>query len=125
MNRMDGFTVNIEQGLRNVTANQFDSHNINPAFPEEITRLQVQDLSVEESIHRKDFRGEKAFTIDCEDCKDMDDAVSIIKTSSGYRLAVHIADVSAYIPLGSELDCIASNRATSIYLSYLVGDYSS
>ena len=119
MNRMDEFTVNIEQGLMDVTANQFVSHNINPAFPEEIARLQVQDLSVEESSHRKDYRGEKAFTIDCEDCKDMDDAVSVIKTSSGYRLAVHIADVSAYIPLGSELDCIASDRATSIYLPHL------
>ena len=119
MNRMDEFTVNIEQGLMDVTANQFVSHNINPAFPEEIARLQVQDLSVEESSHRKDFRGEKVFTIDCEDCKDMDDAVSVIKTSSGYRLAVHIADVSAYIPLGSELDCIASDRATSIYLPHL------
>lgn len=50
MNRMDGFTVNIEQGLRDVTANQIVSHNINPAFPEEITRLQVQDLSEEESF---------------------------------------------------------------------------
>ena len=119
MNRMDEFTVNIEQGLMDVTANQFVSHNINPAFPEEIARLQVQDLSVEESSHRKDYRGEKAFTIDCEDCKDMDDAVSVIKTCSGYRLAVHIADVSAYIPLGSELDCIASDRATSIYLPHL------
>ena len=119
MNRKNECIVDIEQGLRKVTAYQFSIYNINPAFPEEITRLQVQDLSVEESFHRKDFRGEKAFTIDCEDCKDMDDAVSVIKTSSGYRLAVHIADVSAYIPLGSELDCIASDRATSIYLPHL------
>lgn len=114
-----GKTTDFIKGLKEVTQFQFETYNIDPLFPAKIANLQEEDLKVEKCIHRKDFRGEKAFTVDCEDCKDMDDAVSVIKTSEGYRLAVHIADVSAYVPLGSDLDQIASYRATSIYLPHL------
>ena len=114
-----GKTTDFVKGIREVTKYQFDTYNIDPSFPAEFSKLQEKDLNIEECFSRKDFRGEKAFTIDCEDCKDMDDAVSIVKTAKGYRLAVHIADVSAYVPLGSELDQIASYRATSIYLPHL------
>ncbi len=109
-------TTDFMKGIKEVTKFQFTNNGINPSFPEDIKRLREKDLSIEECSSRKDFRGERAFTIDCEDCKDMDDAVSIVRTSKGYRLAVHIADVSAYVPLGSELDEIASCRATSVYL---------
>ena len=119
MNTDYGKTMDFVKGLKEVTRYQFETYNIAPLFPAEIARLQEKDLTVEECIRRKDFRGEKAFTIDCGDCKDMDDAVSVLKTSAGYRLAVHIADVSAYVPLGSELDQVASYRATSIYLPHL------
>ncbi len=111
--------VNYLKGLNDVSNYQFETYNIDPSFPTEIANLKETDLQVEDSVRRKDFRGEKAFTIDCEDCKDMDDAVSIVRTASGYRLAVHIADVAAYVPLGSNLDKIASYRATSIYLPHL------
>lgn len=104
------------KGLRSETKFHLENYNVNPSFPDSIANLQEKDLLVEESENRKDFRGERAFTIDCEDCKDMDDAVSIVRTNGGYRLAVHIADVSAYVTPGSELDKIASQRATSIYL---------
>ena len=114
-----GKTTDFVKGIREVTKYQFDTYNIDPSFPAEFSKLQEKDLNIEECFSRKDFRGEKAFTIDCEDCKDMDDAVSIVKTAKGYRLAVHIADVSAYVPLGSELDQVASYRATSIYLPHL------
>ncbi len=119
MNTEYGKTIDFVKGLKEVTRYQFETYNIDPSFPADITRLQANDFTAEECMRRKDFRGEKALTIDCEDCKDMDDAVSVIKTSSGYRLAVHIADVAAYVPLGSELDQIASYRATSIYLPHL------
>lgn len=119
MNTYYGKTMDFVRGIKEVTKYQFDTYNIDPSFPAELSNLQEKDLKIEECFSRKDFRGEKAFTIDCEDCKDMDDAVSIVKTAKGYRLAVHIADVSAYVPLGSELDQIASYRATSIYLPHL------
>ena len=119
MNTNYGMTKDFIKGLKEVTNYHFKTYNINPAFPADIARLQEGDLCVEECNHRKDFCDEKAFTIDCADCKDMDDAVSVAKTASGYKLAVHIADVAAYVPLGSELDQIACNRATSIYLPNL------
>lgn len=102
--------------LRYETRFQMANYNVDPSFPDNIANLQEKDLTVEDCVNRKDFRGERAFTIDCEDCKDMDDAVSIVRTNAGYRLAVHIADVSAYVTPGSELDQVASQRATSIYL---------
>lgn len=119
MNRSYEKTMDFVKGLQNVTEYQFEHNNIIPDFPEEIANLKRENLQIEESSNRKDFRDEKAFTIDCEGCKDMDDAVSIKRTSNGYRLGVHIADVSAYVSLGSDLDCIACSRATSIYLPHL------
>lgn len=119
MNTEYGKTMDFVKGLKEVTRYQFETYNIDPSFPADIARLQASDFTAEECTCRKDFREEKALTIDCEDCKDIDDAVSVIRTSSGYRLAVHIADVAAYVPLGSELDQTASYRATSIYLPHL------
>ena len=118
MNTKYGKAKDFVEGLKAVTQIQFDTYNIDPQFPYEIENLTERDLAVEKCVSRKDFRGEKAFTIDCESCKDMDDAVSVIKTAKGYRLAVHIADVSAYIPLGSDLDQLSCHRATSIYLPH-------
>ncbi len=100
---------------QDIVMKQFECNGITMAFPAEIEDLTEQDLTPV-LCRRKDFRGEDAFTIDCTDCKDMDDAVSVIKTSYGYRLAVHIADVSAYVVPGSDLSALAENRATSVYL---------
>jgi len=66
---------------------------------------------------RRDLRAEETFTIDPEDAKDYDDAVSLKKTEGGgWILGVHIADVACYVKEGSQLDGEASRRGNSVYL---------
>ena len=65
---------------------------------------------------RLDLRSEVIFTIDGADAQDFDDAVSLRTTPGGLELGVHIADVSHYVRLGSELDKDARERGTSVYL---------
>ena len=66
---------------------------------------------------RLDWRNELTFTIDPEDSKDFDDAVSLKKLENGnYLLGVHIADVSYFVQQGSNLDKESQNRGTSVYL---------
>lgn len=66
-------------------------------------------------IDREDLRALTVFTIDPEDAKDFDDAVSIEKTKEGYKIGVHIADVSYFVKDGSSIDVEAFKRATSVY----------
>ena len=85
-------------------------------FPEEV--MQATE-TVPESITEKECAGrldEVMITIDGEDAKDLDDAVSLRKTKNGYVLGVHIADVTEYVKEGSALDNEAKKRGTSVYL---------
>lgn len=64
---------------------------------------------------REDLTGECIFTIDSASTKDIDDAISVSKTENGYRLGVHIADVSHFVKPASFVNQAAFNRGTSIY----------
>ena len=89
-------------------------------FPEEIMK-EVEDVPTEvdekDKKGRRDMRAIQMVTIDGEDAKDLDDAISIEKLENGmYRLGVHIADVTHYVKEKSPLDKEAYERGTSIYL---------
>ncbi len=74
-------------------------------------------ITREELSKRKDFRDFLTFTIDPVDAKDFDDAISIRNMDNGnYEIGVHIADVSHFVKEGSDLDKVAYERATSVYL---------
>jgi ribonuclease R len=76
------------------------------------------EISIEELGRRLDLRNDDVFTIDPEDARDFDDAVSLKKVSEDtLQLGVHIADVSHYVLPGSPLDNEAYKRGTSVYLT--------
>lgn len=89
-------------------------------FPEEVVEetLRIPELIQQEELtRRRDMRETLTFTIDPEDAKDFDDAISFAKIGKGlWEVGVHIADVSHYIQQDSALDIEAYQRATSVYL---------
>lgn len=96
------------------------AHELPEKFPQKVIK-EAEDVAVEipkEEIERRlDIRHLNIFTIDGEDAKDLDDAISIeILENSNYNLGVHIADVTHYVKEKSKLDKEALKRATSVYL---------
>ena len=95
-------------------------YGIHDTFSDEVMK-EVDELPnevlPEEYDGRRDLRDVEIFTIDGDDTKDIDDAISIKKLDNGnYSLGVHIADVSYYVKEGSPLDNDAMERGTSVYL---------
>ncbi len=90
------------------------------AFPPEVMNsiiLEQADVKDSDCLNRTDLTEWLTVTIDGEDAKDLDDAVTLTKDAEGnYELGVHIADVSHYVTEGSALDKEALNRGTSVYL---------
>lgn len=88
-------------------------------FPEEVMESLAyipESVSEEELAGRLDLRSWQTVTIDGEDAKDLDDAITLTKGEDGYQLGVHIADVTHYVKEHSPLDKEALNRGTSVYL---------
>jgi ribonuclease R len=89
------------------------------SFPDSVlaeARSAPEEPERSEIKRRKDWRDKLVITIDPADAKDHDDAIWLEKTSKGWTLAVHIADVSHYVKPGTELDREASERGNSTYL---------
>lgn len=96
------------------------AHDVDIEFPEEVYQ-QIdsigEDIDPTDIKNRVDLRNEVIVTIDGDDAKDLDDAISLKRLDNGnYQLGVHIADVSYYVEEDSPLDKEAVKRGTSIYL---------
>ena len=76
----------------------------------------ANEVSEADRAGRLDLRQVQMVTIDGEDAKDLDDAISISRKGEGYELGVHIADVANYVQEHSALDEEAKKRGTSVYL---------
>ena len=81
----------------------------------EAEKIASKEILVEENLNRIDLTNEIIFSIDSASSKDLDDAISIKKTDSGFLVGVHIADVSHYVEKDSILDIAAFKRGNSIY----------
>jgi ribonuclease R len=94
------------------------SHNLPHRFPEPVVAESVafpEEVPPDDMRGRRDFRDRRIVTIDGETAKDFDDAVEVERSAGGYRLGVHIADVSRYVTEGTALDDEARSRGTSVY----------
>lgn len=99
-------------------------YDIEDEFPKSVSEQlkTIPDHVLEEEYQgRIDLRNEQIFTIDGDDTKDIDDAISLEKLENGnYKLGVHIADVSYYVKENTPLDEEAYKRGTSSYLANTV-----
>lgn len=94
--------------------------DIRTRFPDKVRdeakKFEGAEVSEKDCEGRMDLRALPIFTIDSAETKDIDDAISLARTSDGgFELGVHIADVSNYVKPGTELDNEAFSRATSVY----------
>ncbi|EKF38527.1 mitochondrial exoribonuclease DSS-1, putative [Trypanosoma cruzi marinkellei] len=123
---LTGKIVRVLGGVDSVRANSFAlcnafeismddfSEEAYACVPEE---FEVPDKQVLLQMGRRDLREEEfVCSIDPATARDLDDALSITSTPGGYRVGVHIADVSYFVPTGSPLDEEARERSTSVYL---------
>lgn len=124
---MTGYTakvIKVYGNVKTVGANYeaiLDANDIeiefSPKVIEEAENKAAEKMDNAALKGRLDLRDKVIFTIDPADAKDMDDAVSIERTETGYLLGVHIADVSHYVTESSALDKNALQRGTSVYFA--------
>ncbi len=95
-------------------------YGFSPLFPNKVmeeVKIIPNEVTESDLVGRKDLRDELIVTIDGDDAKDLDDAISLKTLDNGnFLLGVHIADVSHYVKEGSAIDVEALNRSTSVYL---------
>jgi len=95
------------------------SHSLYESFPAEVEECaraaEKRRVSEKEISKRRDLRNSLIITVDGEDTRDIDDAISVERNGKGYILGVHIADVSEYVTPKSPLDEEAFKRGTSVY----------
>jgi ribonuclease R len=100
---------------RNVYAALFASIGTSRRFSDKV-EAEAEEVAGRDFGERRDLRGLPAVTIDGEDAKDFDDAISVERTEDGYLIHVHIADVTHYLDPGGSLDRQAAFRGNSVYL---------
>ena len=114
ISKIFGKQFNKDAELKSILYN----YKLSDKFPREVKDEAEQitaTISKSQLSKRKDFRKELTFTIDGEDAKDFDDAVSLKKKGKFYMLGVHIADVSEYVKPSTAIDDEAFERGTSVY----------
>lgn len=104
--------------VRVTTLSIIRSFNLFEEFPDDVVK-EAEKVSIpidkENQDGRKDYRDRLVITIDGEDARDFDDAISLVKDGENYKLGVYIADVSHYVRQGSKIDQEAFKRGTSVY----------
>ena len=100
---------------RNVYEALFASIGTSREFPRKVDE-EAEAVASREIGERTDLRHLPTVTIDGADAKDFDDAISVERSADGYRVWVHIADVTHYVEPGSALDRQAAYRGNSVYL---------
>ncbi|MEK7572584.1 MAG: ribonuclease R [Patescibacteria group bacterium] len=107
-NNAEMHAIAIEKGFDNELSKQSEH---------EAEKIKSEGIKKEDYAGRRDFRKILTFTIDPSDAKDFDDAISFRKISADlFEIGIHIADVSHYVKIGSEIDKEAKKRSTSVYL---------
>jgi ribonuclease R len=104
--------------LYNATQEQYLVYRLNlpNKFPDAvIEELKDVEITKDDINSRIDLRGLNVFSIDPITCTDVDDALSFEKTTFGYRVGIHIADVSHFIKAGTDLDKEAYKRSFTVY----------
>lgn len=108
-----------ETEIRAILSNKGIIQNFQTEVKQEAEKIK-EDFPIDkekEAKNRCDFRSILTFTIDPDDAKDFDDAISFKENDDGtFEIGIHIADVSHYVRPGTELDKEASRRATSVYM---------
>ena len=102
--------------MRSIAAEKGFDSEFSQKAKDEAEEIKNNGIKESDCAGRRDFRKTLTFTIDPDDAKDFDDAISFRHLEQEYEIGIHIADVSHYVKAGGELDAEARERGTSVYL---------